>query len=305
MTYKEIAELCGPDVKDGQVGAAIRLLDGAGVTRALSGDATASVTLDRPGAEVLAAGARGNAAARAGGPGLGRRPGDARPVPRRHLSPGQGRRPGRGPVPPGPRLAGPGGAHRVRAAVPRPRRPETGRPAAALRRGAHRLGPPGHAPRPGRGETRRHRVLHAHRRLPPAVHPQVLRREEQPGVRHVRQVQHASGTGPPRAGCDWRLVCPCSLWRRTRPHVQTATTERRPATSRPRPRAGNHRRRPGVRPPPAVPAGRHAHRPGGHRVEGQGPLGLAARQEPRLRPHPRRPGEGQRRSSTASGAKDT
>jgi len=54
LTYKEIAERCGPDVKDGQVGAAIRLLDGAGLTQALSGDAQAGVTLHRPGAEVLA-----------------------------------------------------------------------------------------------------------------------------------------------------------------------------------------------------------------------------------------------------------
>jgi ATP-dependent DNA helicase RecQ len=54
LTYKEIAERCDETVKDGQVGAALRLLDDAGVTRALSGDATATVTLDRPGAEILA-----------------------------------------------------------------------------------------------------------------------------------------------------------------------------------------------------------------------------------------------------------
>jgi ATP-dependent DNA helicase RecQ len=53
LTYKEIAKLCNEDLKDGQVGAAIRLLDEAGVTRALSGDATASVTLHRPGADIL------------------------------------------------------------------------------------------------------------------------------------------------------------------------------------------------------------------------------------------------------------
>jgi ATP-dependent DNA helicase RecQ len=53
LTYNEIADLCDEDVKDGQVSAAIRLLDSAGVTQALSGDATASVTLDRPAAEIL------------------------------------------------------------------------------------------------------------------------------------------------------------------------------------------------------------------------------------------------------------
>jgi len=55
MTYKEIAGLCDRDVKEGQVASAVRLLDGAGVTQAMAGDATATVRLDRPGAEILAA----------------------------------------------------------------------------------------------------------------------------------------------------------------------------------------------------------------------------------------------------------
>ncbi len=54
LTYKAIAEICAEDIKDGQVGAAVRLLDGAGVTQALSGDATARVTIDKPGAAILA-----------------------------------------------------------------------------------------------------------------------------------------------------------------------------------------------------------------------------------------------------------
>ena len=53
MTFAEIAEACGQKMKDGQVASAVRLLDGAGVTRAMSGDAAAAVILDRPGAEVL------------------------------------------------------------------------------------------------------------------------------------------------------------------------------------------------------------------------------------------------------------
>ena len=54
MTYKEIAGLCREDnVKEGQVGAAVRLLDAAGVTQALAGEATARIGLDRPGAEIL------------------------------------------------------------------------------------------------------------------------------------------------------------------------------------------------------------------------------------------------------------
>jgi ATP-dependent DNA helicase RecQ len=52
-TYSEIAEMCGERMKDGQVASAVRLLDGAGVTRAMTGDAAAMVGLDRPGAEIL------------------------------------------------------------------------------------------------------------------------------------------------------------------------------------------------------------------------------------------------------------
>jgi ATP-dependent DNA helicase RecQ len=55
MTYREIAKLCGDDLKEGHVGAAVRLLDGAGVTQALSGEATARIGLARPGAEILPA----------------------------------------------------------------------------------------------------------------------------------------------------------------------------------------------------------------------------------------------------------
>jgi ATP-dependent DNA helicase RecQ len=54
MTYRQIAKLCDDDLKEGHVGAAVRLLDGAGVTRALSGEATARIGLARPGAEILA-----------------------------------------------------------------------------------------------------------------------------------------------------------------------------------------------------------------------------------------------------------
>jgi len=55
MTYAQIAQCCddGEELKEGQVASAIRLLDGAGVTRAMAGDATAAVTLGRPGALVL------------------------------------------------------------------------------------------------------------------------------------------------------------------------------------------------------------------------------------------------------------
>jgi len=55
LTYAQIADLCEEDLKDGQVASAIRLLDGAGVTRAMTGDANAFVTIDRPGAQVLPA----------------------------------------------------------------------------------------------------------------------------------------------------------------------------------------------------------------------------------------------------------
>ena len=53
LTYAEIADLCDARLKDGQVASAVRLLDGAGVTRAMAGQATATVRLDRPGAEIL------------------------------------------------------------------------------------------------------------------------------------------------------------------------------------------------------------------------------------------------------------
>jgi len=53
MTYEQIADLCEGNVKTGQVGAAVRLLDGAGVTRALSGGALAGVTVDEPGERIL------------------------------------------------------------------------------------------------------------------------------------------------------------------------------------------------------------------------------------------------------------
>ena len=51
LTYAALAEECG--IKEGHAGAAVRLLDQAGVTRALM-DAEASVTLSRPGKEILA-----------------------------------------------------------------------------------------------------------------------------------------------------------------------------------------------------------------------------------------------------------
>ena len=54
MTYKEIAEVCGSGMKDGHVGSAVRLLDGAGMTRALAGDAAALVRTTRPAAQILA-----------------------------------------------------------------------------------------------------------------------------------------------------------------------------------------------------------------------------------------------------------
>ncbi|NQT54259.1 RecQ family ATP-dependent DNA helicase [bacterium] len=54
MTYREIAGRCEEDVMEGQVGAAIRLLDGAGLTRALAGEPTAAVRVIRPGAAILA-----------------------------------------------------------------------------------------------------------------------------------------------------------------------------------------------------------------------------------------------------------
>jgi len=53
LTYKQIAELCAGSVLDGQVGSALRLLEGAGITRRLSGPAAAAIGLDSPGAKIL------------------------------------------------------------------------------------------------------------------------------------------------------------------------------------------------------------------------------------------------------------
>ncbi len=53
LTYKEIGKLCDGYVSEGQVGSAVRLLDGAGVLRAYSAEARIAVTLERPYAELL------------------------------------------------------------------------------------------------------------------------------------------------------------------------------------------------------------------------------------------------------------
>ncbi len=53
MTYREIADLCGEDIKDGHVGAAVRLLDEAGLTRAFAGEPTIGVRLCKLGSEIL------------------------------------------------------------------------------------------------------------------------------------------------------------------------------------------------------------------------------------------------------------
>ncbi len=53
LTYKEIAQRCAAAVLDGQVGSALRLLGGAGITQLLSGPAAATVGLDRPGSQIL------------------------------------------------------------------------------------------------------------------------------------------------------------------------------------------------------------------------------------------------------------
>ncbi len=55
LTYREIAARCKGDVRDGHVGATVRLLDEAGVTRAWNGRATARIILNRPGAALLEA----------------------------------------------------------------------------------------------------------------------------------------------------------------------------------------------------------------------------------------------------------
>jgi len=48
MTYKKIASLCDLYVGEAQMGAAIRMLDGAGVLRAYSGEPTVGITVTRP-----------------------------------------------------------------------------------------------------------------------------------------------------------------------------------------------------------------------------------------------------------------
>ena len=53
LTYREIADRCDGDIKEGQVGAAVRLFDAAGVTRALSGQPMIGLTLPRPAADIL------------------------------------------------------------------------------------------------------------------------------------------------------------------------------------------------------------------------------------------------------------
>ncbi len=53
LTYKEIAERCAGKVKDGQVGSAVRLLDDAGVTRALSGETKITIAFSQPGSEII------------------------------------------------------------------------------------------------------------------------------------------------------------------------------------------------------------------------------------------------------------
>ncbi|HUT04644.1 MAG TPA: RecQ family ATP-dependent DNA helicase [bacterium] len=53
LTYKEIATRCQAKVKEGHVGAAIRLLDAAGITRALSGEPRIAITLHERGSKVM------------------------------------------------------------------------------------------------------------------------------------------------------------------------------------------------------------------------------------------------------------
>jgi len=54
LTYKEIATRCQAKIKEGQVGAAVRLLDGAGITKALSGEPRIAITLHKRGSKVMA-----------------------------------------------------------------------------------------------------------------------------------------------------------------------------------------------------------------------------------------------------------
>jgi len=53
LTYGQIADRCGEKIKDGQVGAAVRLLDQAGMTKAFSGEPRVALTFAKPGAELL------------------------------------------------------------------------------------------------------------------------------------------------------------------------------------------------------------------------------------------------------------
>ncbi len=53
MTYKELGRECDTYVSEGQVGSAVRLLDGAGVVRAYSAEARVAITLERPYAELV------------------------------------------------------------------------------------------------------------------------------------------------------------------------------------------------------------------------------------------------------------
>ncbi len=52
-THAEIAELAGEEVREGQVGTCLRLLDEAGIARGLTGEASATVHLEKPGVVVL------------------------------------------------------------------------------------------------------------------------------------------------------------------------------------------------------------------------------------------------------------
>ncbi|NQU74812.1 MAG: RecQ family ATP-dependent DNA helicase, partial [Planctomycetes bacterium] len=53
LTYKQIAELCDEPVKEGQVGASLRLLSEAGIARPLAGGPDTTITLQKPGAEII------------------------------------------------------------------------------------------------------------------------------------------------------------------------------------------------------------------------------------------------------------
>ena len=53
LTYKDIASRCQAKMKEGHVGAAVRLLDAAGITRAHSGEPRIAVTLHERGSKVM------------------------------------------------------------------------------------------------------------------------------------------------------------------------------------------------------------------------------------------------------------